>query len=542
MTQTKTKKALLMSVLSMVLCVAMLVGMTFAWFTDTASTSVNKIQAGKLDVELLMRDAENVYQNIGDSDQFIFGPGSIAQNNNQETLWEPGKTQVAYLAVRNAGNLALKYNIVLNIEDKGLADALQYVIVPQGKLIGKDQAFAGKVAAWSEIKGGAEQLKAGTVIAAENGCLDEIAHDSANVNETEYFALVLHMDENAGNEYQGKEVNIDLKVIATQAAAEFDSNGKDYDEDAVFPAKVVTASTLAELNQAINDANAGDTIKLMADVSSTNALSIKKELTIDLNGKNLTGTAYNTIKLTAGADLTIADSSADNSGKIVNAYNGSAKPTTIDLKGANTSFTLLSGTVEANPKDYLYSIAIGNSDKKACTVNIAGGTVTVPDGYVKSRAIVASNGMNLNISGGEIIGGLYGIDVYEGSKTTITGGEVIANARDGRTDEYGTQYAIHAKGEATLTIGSLDAATTPEVQGIKFESSGVNTELPTINLVKGNIINPIYSMETKYNYPLFKLGIVADAPVTFTDNTAHFFLTDDLQMVKDGTIWKVTAK
>ena len=52
MEQTKTKKALIMSVLSMVLCIAMLIGMTFAWFTDTASTAVNKIQAGNLDVEL----------------------------------------------------------------------------------------------------------------------------------------------------------------------------------------------------------------------------------------------------------------------------------------------------------------------------------------------------------------------------------------------------------------------------------------------------------------------------------------------------------
>ena len=49
-------------------------------------------------------------------------------------------------------------------------------------------------------------------------------------------------------------------------------------------------------------------------------------------------------------------------------------------------------------------------------------------------------------------------------------------------------------------------------------------------------------METKYNYPLFKLGIAADAPVTFTDDTAHFFLADGLQMVQNGSIWKVTAQ
>ena len=47
-----TKRALLGSVVAMVLCLAMLVGATFAWFTDTASTGVNKIQAGNLDVQL----------------------------------------------------------------------------------------------------------------------------------------------------------------------------------------------------------------------------------------------------------------------------------------------------------------------------------------------------------------------------------------------------------------------------------------------------------------------------------------------------------
>ena len=249
MTQTKTKKALLMSVLSMMLCVAMLVGMTFAWFTDTASTSVNKIQAGKLDVELLMRDGEGKYQNIGDSQQVIFGSENslVAQNNNQDTLWEPGKTQVAYLAVRNAGNLALKYNIVLDIVDNGLAGALKYVIVPQGKKIGEGQNFNERVDDWNTLKNLANPLPTGRVTAAEKGCLDEIARDSRNVDETEYFALVIHMDENAGNTYQGKDVTIDLKVVATQKDAEADSNGTNYDKDAPLPLIVTQRNLNQEL-------------------------------------------------------------------------------------------------------------------------------------------------------------------------------------------------------------------------------------------------------------------------------------------------------
>jgi len=50
----------------------------------------------------------NGYQDISNSPSPIFGAGSVAQNNNAETLWEPGKTQIAYLAIKNNGNLVLK--------------------------------------------------------------------------------------------------------------------------------------------------------------------------------------------------------------------------------------------------------------------------------------------------------------------------------------------------------------------------------------------------------------------------------------------------
>ena len=232
-TKKATKRALLTSIMALVMCVVMLVGTTFAWFTDTASTAVNKIQAGNLDIQLLMRGASGAYENIGDSHQVIFGDANslVAQNNNQDTLWEPGKTQVAYLAVRNAGNLALKYNILLNVEDGGLIGALDYVIVPQGTKFG-DDVCRENVASWDAVKADAAKLTAGTFTAAPNGCLDEIAHDKTKTNETEYFALVVHMDENAGNTYMNKSVTIDMKVVATQAAAEFDSFDNTYDAGA----------------------------------------------------------------------------------------------------------------------------------------------------------------------------------------------------------------------------------------------------------------------------------------------------------------------
>ena len=148
----------------------------------------------------------------------------------------------------------------------------------------------------------------------------------------------------------------------------------------------------------------------------------------------------------------------------------------------------------------------------------------------------------MNVFGGQLHGGAYGLDCYDGAAAVVTGGQITANATEQRGDEYDNQYGIHLKGLARLTIGALDAETIPSVHGVKFDANGkVETTLPTISLIKGEITGPIYNLEAKYTYPLFKLGIAADAPVTFADNTANFFLPEGLQMVKnsDGT-WKVT--
>ena len=308
--------------------------------------------------------------------------------------------------------------------------------------------------------------------------------------------------------------------------------------------KDTSVKSADELTAAIKSAADGDTIRLGANITGANAFSIGKNITIDLNGYTLSSTASSTLKLTSGANVTVIDNSTGKTGLIANEYSGSADTTTVYLQDNGVIFTLKSGKVQSNSKDNLYSLSIANNTKtkNKCTVNIYGGTVANCDGHEKSRAISASNGMTVNVYDGVISGGLYALDTYEGSVSNIFGGTLSANAKVARDDEYGQSYAIHAKGEASITIGSADAETVPCVKGIKFGSSGVNTELPTIKLVKGEITNPIYSLEAKYNYSLFKLDIVADAPVTFTDSTASFFLADGLEMACEGSVWKVTSK
>ena len=222
--QKATKRALLTSVMALVMCVVMLVGTTFAWFTDTASTGVNKIQAGNLDVELLMHNGEK-YVNISKEKEPIFGSdtSTVAQNNNLNTLWEPGKTQVAYLAIENKGNLALKYKVALNVtnpaDGKDLYKVMQYAIVP-------DAQPSSAPTAWTTGK---------PVDVGQQPVSGEV---SLPVSATHYFALLVHMDELAGNNYQNGKVEFDLTVYATQDTVESDSFGKDYDENATYPVVV----------------------------------------------------------------------------------------------------------------------------------------------------------------------------------------------------------------------------------------------------------------------------------------------------------------
>ena len=110
MNSKNTKRALVSSALAVLVCIAMLIGTTFAWFTDTASTSVNKIVSGKLDVLLeyaVSWDADGNPTEWKDAkDQSLEFKKAAA---GEAVLWEPGCTyELPELRVSNAGNLALK--------------------------------------------------------------------------------------------------------------------------------------------------------------------------------------------------------------------------------------------------------------------------------------------------------------------------------------------------------------------------------------------------------------------------------------------------
>lgn len=303
----------------------------------------------------------------------------------------------------------------------------------------------------------------------------------------------------------------------------------------------------ATLAAAIAAAQAGETVTLLADITLASKQSISKELTLDLNGKTLTGTAYQTLSLGRGANVTIQDSSAEKTGKVANGYKGRADPYTICLDGYGAAaLTLVSGTVEANPhKTDLQSVAINTNHEKdePYAINIKGGKVFVPESSTNGRAIVAGKNVTLTVEGGEIVGGLHGVDVYDGSKTAITGGSI--SARVVAPGVIKAAYGLRATGTASVTIGAADGtADGVSVAGIKMDDNGYKFDVPAVTVNSGTIAGPVYSITP--GTIVFNVQATSEDVLRFADDTAAKFLPSNLELrakdIDGKTMYYVAAK
>ena len=252
MTSSKsTKRALIFSALAILMCVAMLIGTTFAWFTDTASTAVNKIQAGNLDIGV-------EYTLDGETWKDLDGATDIFQKG----LWEPGHTEVVALKFKNNGSLALKYSINMNIVDETaginklnqeykLSDYLKVKTLSQeASLIGDiciDMAFS------------ARSDGLGYTTTANFKDATVLDHDLflAPGEVGNYLIMKVYMPETVGNEANAistektASIRFGLNVVATQTPYEKDSYDNQYDKDATYP---VIVSNQQQANDAITNA------------------------------------------------------------------------------------------------------------------------------------------------------------------------------------------------------------------------------------------------------------------------------------------------
>ena len=229
-----TKRALLTSVMALVMCVVMLVGTTFAWFTDTASTGVNKIQSGNLDVKL-MYSTDMVNWKEATEQTKLF---------SDNALWEPGYTQVVYLKVVNAGNLALKYEAGFSknyTSNRGKNVNGDWYRVDNYLKIGTAETttkFENREDVWSAIAATEKTLAKDIMLT--DGWITLKAGESSKP-----FAVAIYMPTSVGNEANASRhrpssvSGLGIEVRATQATVENDSFGTDYDANAATVLKRV---------------------------------------------------------------------------------------------------------------------------------------------------------------------------------------------------------------------------------------------------------------------------------------------------------------
>ena len=410
-----TKRALLTSALALLMCVTMLVGATFAWFTDTASTGVNKIQAGNLDIKVEYRTTADGNWQLLDNATDLFGAAG--------TLFEPGHTRVVELRITNAGNLALKYKIGMNVVSEtagtnkagnpyklsdylkvGTTSIQQYNPTDQISSLMERLIFQkGDFGMWTARDFANFELETDS-----NGNAHALEPGAAQI-----LGIKVYMPETVGNEAnaisteKAASINFGLNVVATQYTVESDSFGTQYDKDA--PLDFEPVSTADELKAAAAN---GKNVQLTQDVALTDALTFNNAVTIDLNGKTLTSSLNSAgYSLVAKADATIVNGTYKGTGSArgIGAYgNLTMRNVTVDVAGqvgvacsaADRQYTIEDSTIKGG-----YALCNFNNN---ATINVSNSTLEGKNtGFYHNGS---NSGLNLTVTGTKINAGNNGTD------------------------------------------------------------------------------------------------------------------------------------
>ena len=467
MTNRKTtRRALFMSVISLMLCCAMLVGTTFAWFTDEVTSVNNIIKAGNLDVELYYKNGANgSYAAVGSDPLF------------SSSLWEPGHVEMVNLKVSNLGTLALKYQLNVSVinekgginkagEDFLLSDYIRYAVLDGDNYATREAAVA--AAGQGTAVNGLNWTESGTLYPK--------ADAAAKQEKESYVTLVVWMPENVGNEANYKtgtnapEITLGINLYATQVENENDSFGKDYDEDAWVDGFDVY--TEQDLNAAI--ANGETAIDLMADIALTETLEIPvgTTLSLNLNGKTLSsgvgrdadGNRVHVIVNNGNLKLVngTVTSAGENGGSAI--YN--AEGASLTIEGVTVNGAPIVGT-EKWPS---YGINnYGTLTVKSATVKTYhGGIATCGDAVtvIYDATIDVGQGTQTKQTS-------WALYVTDNGELTVHNG-VIKNTKDEKSQVYGGGYICATSSKNTVINGGIFDKTEGDNNGSGFYYNNTN--------------------------------------------------------------------
>ena len=449
----QTKRALLTSIMALVMCVVMLVGTTFAWFTDTASTNVNKIEAGKLDVQLLDKGGNDLE---GKTLNWVKAEGG----KNQQVLWEPGCSyNLESFKIKNNGNLKLKYKVLINglTGNAELLNAIDFTVaVADPALTPKD---------------GTSTVSTVADLNSFEGTLD------AGV-ETGLITITGKMKTDAGNTYQGKTIDgIAITVYAAQVEGEFDSTRMDYDKDATYDYTFVAGNSEAETALSANKENiyvalAGDvTFDVKPYDQKPMGGADTKLIVIEGHGHKLTFNNTNSDwnNVTWGdAKLVIKNAVIDNSG--YNADSGAWNSHDIYFNGhielENVTFT---NAVALNGKATLTNVQISDQNATGDAYMLwirAGSDVTLNNVTINGRSAVGQANRAIAIK-----------DEYIDNPTETT---LTVNGLTATSDKYAAIY-VTSKSATTIKLNGVIDVTGTKVNDRVVQKDSSSTGAITVN-------------------------------------------------------------
>lgn len=461
-----SSRRLLFSMVTMIVCIAMLVGSTFAWFTDTSKSANNVIKPGRLDLDVeYTLDGENWHDLDGAEN--LFGDG----------LFEPGYTRVVAFKIRNNGSLAFKYKISLDIISETIG------INVAGEEFALSDYLVVSTAPAQEWTDGNQIGKIYLGLAFDADLHNSIGWTDSHLKDTDFGAndvvlapgqevvsmLRVYMPTDVGNVANSKddnstpELTLGVTVRATQASVEEDSYDNKYDANATYPDVVVVGKDTAEdelvsdkkvINVALSE-NITIDVKPYDDKPLGGAST--EAIVIDGQGKtitfNQTNSDWNNVTW-GNAKLIIKNAVIDNSG--YNADGGTWNAHNITFRGnVELKDVTFKNAVAIDGKATLTNVKI--SDKTAtqdaymlwicagsdvtlnnCTIDgtssagKANRAIAIKDQYVDGPGMT-----KLLVKGGKISS-----DKYAAVLVTSAGGANITFA--GTVDISGTQDATNA--------------------------------------------------------------------------------------------------
>ena len=423
-----TKRALIMSAAAVLMSISMLIGTTFAWFTDTSSTAVNKIQTGNLDIEVeYAKEAMDSEGNLtGEITEFktIKDSTEVFDGN---ALWEPGRREYVIFRISNKGSLALKYKFNLAVvnqkaginkdgEEYFLAD---YLCASAKASEEKNFDYASGlspngmyVTLWNDLSA------AGTTPALAEKPLSSAAFEGTlKAGEKQAAAMVVWMPTTVGNEAnaispdKAATVDFGINVVATQDTVENDSFGNTYDKDATYP---VTDNN--GLKDAINNATDGSTVLItsgeytLSDPAEISKIEIPAGATIAGAGADNTTLNVNNDKIAKDnvtlKDMTIKGGGSQGTSGTLNVNGNNTTIENIDYKGdgniaiavstgGSNSGTTFRGTKITNAfRGIQFWSLSGDSVIDNCVLDVAGYTFNIDAAAAGSTLTITNSTLN----------------------------------------------------------------------------------------------------------------------------------------------------